>query len=247
MLAVVQKFVGFVVGVAIGNGFLLWLSDKRIYPARWVRDMLSWTDGLVDDDVAYWILLALFGLAATALWTAIEARFKRKKAGGGDGPIPDERASGGSEAEQQPLIYIEKFVYHERERVVPQDQEATRSREMTNDKKSGDTYNVNTTNQSGGLTAGRIDQVNIAPGQRTIGDDLKAQLLGLPRDKPIDIVAVMGDSEALCLAIEVNAFLRANGFETPHPTNVSQAVFTDVPGPLTFHPEARKLIVGSNR
>ena len=88
----------------------------------------------------------------------------------------------------------------------------------------------------------------IESGQRKIDLALANQMLTqLPRDKTIDIVAVMGDAEALTFATEINAFLRKNGFNTPHETNVSQAIFAGPVGPFNFDPSSNKLIVGSNK
>lgn len=113
------------------------------------------------------------------------------------------------------------------------------------DDKENEIHIVTSHHQSGGITA---HTVNLGQGQRKIDQALANQILTqLPKDKEIDVVAVMGDSEAFTFAIEINAFLRANGFITPHETNVSQGVFSGPVGPLVFNLPESQLIVGSKR
>jgi hypothetical protein len=78
---------------------------------------------------------------------------------------------------------------------------------------------------------------------------LKAQILhDLPKDKPITVMAIMGDAEAIEFAQEIHAFMKANGFMMKEQDGVSQGVFSgpvkglqkrDDPGGITF-------IVGTN-
>ena len=113
------------------------------------------------------------------------------------------------------------------------------------DDKNNQIHNVTSYNQSGGVTA---HTVNIGPQRRKMDDALRNQILTqLPRDKEISVTAVMGDGEALEFALEINAFLHANGFKVPSATGISQAVFVGSVPPLQFDPTQNSLVVGSNR
>jgi hypothetical protein len=58
-------------------------------------------------------------------------------------------------------------------------------------------------------------------------DTLKTQILSdIPKDKPITVMAIMGDAEAIEFAQEIHAFMKANGFEMKEPGGISQGVFT---------------------
>jgi hypothetical protein len=86
-------------------------------------------------------------------------------------------------------------------------------------------HSVKSYNQSGGITAHTL---NVGPTPRRLSDpptaELKAQILReLPRDKPITVVAVMGDGEAIQFAQEIHSFMKTNGFNMREP---EQAVFT---------------------
>lgn len=90
--------------------------------------------------------------------------------------------------------------------------------------------NVNSYNQSGGITAHTL---NIGPTPRKLSDPrsegLKAQILReLPRDKPITVIAVLGDGEAIQFAQEIHAFMKAQGFTMKEPNGISQSVFSGV-------------------
>jgi hypothetical protein len=110
--------------------------------------------------------------------------------------------------------------------------------------------NVTSYNQSGGITAGTV---NIGPQPRHMesieASPLKNQLLtNLPRDKPIVVMAVMGDAEAMQFAQEIAKFLNDNHFPLKENGKISQGVFA---GPLNGielrEDEAtRTLIVGAN-
>jgi hypothetical protein len=65
-------------------------------------------------------------------------------------------------------------------------------------------------------------------GHRAAG--LQAQILReLPKDKPITVMALMGDGEGIQFAHQIHAFMRANGFMMKEPDGISQGVFS---GPI---------------
>lgn len=106
--------------------------------------------------------------------------------------------------------------------------------------------NVTSYNQSGGVTA---HTVHVGRMPRSIDDRLRNQILReLPRDKPITVVAVMGDSEACLLAEQIHAFLKENGFSLQEPGGISQAVYMPTPKGLTVSVKEGGLdfIVGAN-
>jgi hypothetical protein len=60
-------------------------------------------------------------------------------------------------------------------------------------------------------------------------EQLKVQILNeLPKGKPITVMAVMGDGEAIQFAQEVHAFMKANGFTMKESEGISQGVFSGV-------------------
>lgn len=109
--------------------------------------------------------------------------------------------------------------------------------------------NVFSYGQSGGITAGTV---NIGPIPRSLSqprmDQLKKQISEqLPKDKPIIVVAVAGDSEALDFAYEILSYLKGNGFSVKS-DEVSQIYFK---GPVkglavSEDAEVRTLMVGAN-
>jgi hypothetical protein len=77
------------------------------------------------------------------------------------------------------------------------------------------------------------------------GDPLKQQMLNnLPRDKEITVTAVMGDTEALDLAVQIHSFLKSSGFKLTEPKGVSQAIFNQPIHGLQFNSETNNFIVG---
>lgn len=95
------------------------------------------------------------------------------------------------------------------------------SQEKTNVSDGKSVYNVQSFNQSGGITAG---QVNIGSQPRQLNDNLRGQLRNaLPRDKKVAVVSVMGDGEAFKFADEIKRFLEADGYNV---SGVDQAVYT---------------------
>jgi hypothetical protein len=111
--------------------------------------------------------------------------------------------------------------------------------------------NVTSYNQSGGITA---HTVNVGATARRITDPraapLKEQILReLPKDKPITILAVMGDTEAIQFAYDIHAFMKENGFNMKEPNGISQGVFAGVVNGLQRRDEpdgSITFIVGAN-
>ena len=80
-------------------------------------------------------------------------------------------------------------------------------------------------------------------------DGLKRQILSdLPRDKPITVMTVMGDSEAINFAAQIHAFLKENGFPLAEQGGISQGAFTAPVNELNVRDDGktRTFIVGAN-
>lgn len=80
------------------------------------------------------------------------------------------------------------------------------------------------------------------------GTPLKAQILrDVPRDKPITVMAILGDGESIQLALQIHAFLKANNFKLRE-DGISQGVFTSLVKGLIVQPDGDglKFIIGSN-
>jgi hypothetical protein len=78
---------------------------------------------------------------------------------------------------------------------------------------------------------------------------LKRQILSeLPKDKPITVMAVMGDSEAINFAVQIHSFLKANGFPLAEEGGISQGVFSGSVKGLGVRDDGktRTFIVGAN-
>jgi hypothetical protein len=107
------------------------------------------------------------------------------------------------------------------------------------------TNNATSYFQSGGITAG---SVNLGPQQRVLTDEMKRQLLDkVPKDKPVSIMAVLGDSEAVIFATDIFSFMNANGFKMSD-GGISQGVFT---APVTgtqvqLADDKTSIVVGAN-
>jgi hypothetical protein len=91
-------------------------------------------------------------------------------------------------------------------------------------------------NNQGIITQGQIgnNTLNVGPQPRNISAPqaagLQAQILReLPKDKPITVMALMGDGEGIQFAHQIHAFMRANGFMMKEPDGISQGVFS---GPI---------------
>ena len=113
------------------------------------------------------------------------------------------------------------------------------------------TQNITSYNQSGGITAG---VVNVAPAPRSLNNEawaatLKSQILSqLPKDKPIIVMAIAGDQEAMSLAQEIHAFLKENGFPLAEENGISQGFFSGPVKGLEIRDDekTRTFIVGAN-
>jgi hypothetical protein len=79
-------------------------------------------------------------------------------------------------------------------------------------------------------------------------DGLKKQILSdLPRDKPIIVVAIMGDSESLSFASEIYSFLKDSGFKMARDIVAQAAYVQPVKGLIVEDAgENRRFIVGAN-
>ena len=101
---------------------------------------------------------------------------------------------------------------------------------------------VTSHNQSGGITA---HTVNIGPQQRTVTEALRQQIrTQVPRIKPITVIAVMGDGEALRFARELHDVLKAEGFPLRE-DGVSQGMFSEPVDGLNFNVDTAEFIVGN--
>ena len=79
---------------------------------------------------------------------------------------------------------------------------------------------------------------------------MKQQILReIPKDKPITVMAVMGDGEAIQFALEIHAFMKANGYTMKEADGISQGVFTGAVKGVGLRPESNgdlTFIVGTN-
>ncbi|MGO9867041.1 MAG: hypothetical protein ACLPJY_05115 [Rhodomicrobium sp.] len=58
-------------------------------------------------------------------------------------------------------------------------------------------------------------------------DSLKIQILReIPKDKPITVMALMNDAEAIEFAQEIHTFMKNNGFQMKEPDGISQGAFS---------------------
>ncbi len=80
---------------------------------------------------------------------------------------------------------------------------------------------VTSNNQLGGITA---HTVNIGSPRRQL-DAVSAQhlLQELPKNKPVKVVAVMGDQEAFAFATQILGHLKLNGYQAE---GVDQAIYS---------------------
>ena len=125
---------------------------------------------------------------------------------------------------------------------------------MAGEKPTSDNSLGNIYNNQGIITQGQNgnNTLNVGPVPRNLdsawGAPLKAQILkDLPRDKPITVMAVLGDTEAIQLAQQIHAFLKANGYKLTE-DGISQGVFSGVVKGLTVNDNGttRTFVVGSN-
>lgn len=115
-----------------------------------------------------------------------------------------------------------------------------------NDKKLPGTVlyqNVTSNYQSGGITA---HTVNVGPQPRVLVDDLTKPLLNqVPKSKPVNVTAVLGDGEAMSFATAITAFLRASGYNV---SGVNQSIFTTVVTGtvVTLEADKTEIVVGTH-
>ncbi|MEZ9455449.1 hypothetical protein AB4258_23585 [Vibrio splendidus] len=103
------------------------------------------------------------------------------------------------------------------------------------------TYNVNSNNQQGGITAG---VVNVGPQPRKLKPHELSQLLqAFPdKSKSIRITAVMGDQEAFTYATELKDTLEKHSYRVD---GIDQAVYTQPKKGVDVFTDTREIIVGS--
>jgi hypothetical protein len=88
-------------------------------------------------------------------------------------------------------------------------------------KNQNQNISITSNNQSGGITA---HTVNIGSVRRQLDAASAQQLLqALPKNKPVKVVAVMGDQEAFAFATQILGYLKANGYQAE---GVDQAVYS---------------------
>lgn len=103
---------------------------------------------------------------------------------------------------------------------------------------SGESYNVTSHNQTGGVTAGKVT-INLQPGWRDLSKapaEFKRELLQelTPhKGRRMVLTATMGDTEAVVFAEQLIAYLRSEGF------NVK-----DKPNQAITHPPYKALVLG---
>ena len=105
---------------------------------------------------------------------------------------------------------------------------------MTNKENTGDTYNVTSHDQSGGITAG---VVNIGAQDRDLNMMPNAQKSLLSnvsqyKDRAFRVQAQMGNPESYNFALQIRAFLRSNGFAVEE--FISEAA-GGKPPPISYH------------
>ncbi len=82
-------------------------------------------------------------------------------------------------------------------------------------------FNVNSHNQSGGITAGIV---NLGLQPRKLDNTSAAQLTqNLSKHKKIKITSVMGDQEAFNFGHQILSYLKENGYEAE---GVNQAIYS---------------------
>jgi hypothetical protein len=100
---------------------------------------------------------------------------------------------------------------------------------------------ITSTNQSGGITAGTV---NVGSQPRVLDDDAKMPLLkGVPKIKPVQVTAVLGDGEAMSFATAIMNFLKVNGYTV---YGINQAVYTTIVSGtiITLEADQTQIVVG---
>jgi hypothetical protein len=105
---------------------------------------------------------------------------------------------------------------------------------------------------SGNNNNNNCSQFNFGPQPRSLNqpmfDGLKKQILSeLPKDKPIVVMAVSGDSEAMNFAQQIHEFMKQNGFKLQE-NGISQGFFSGPVKGLSVKDDGptRTFIVGAN-
>ena len=101
-------------------------------------------------------------------------------------------------------------------------------------------------NNQGIITQGQQGNNTIIQGQipRDLEREgpLKAQMLReLPRDKEITVVGILGDTESCSFALQIQAFLKNDGFMVKD--GIAESVFAGLPRGLQFNPNTGDFVV----
>lgn len=98
---------------------------------------------------------------------------------------------------------------------VLQKREEAQTMESNKGGKSGDTYNVHSENQSGGVTAGKIENLHIGPQKRKITETFQNELLAKFPDKNVKffVESIFGDEESAQFAEQVYSFMDSAGYK----------------------------------
>jgi len=104
-------------------------------------------------------------------------------------------------------------------------------------------FNVSSTNQSGGITAG---VVNVGPKPRQVDAGLISKLQQMLPDKTkkVTVTSVMGDGEAFDFATQIKDVLVKQGYDV---NGVNQSVFTVPIIGQQFNPDTLTLIIGTRQ
>lgn len=109
---------------------------------------------------------------------------------------------------------------------------------MSHDDENGDTFKVESYQQSGGITAGKLN-VKIQPGWRKLNEQDRqslAKLIADERGKPFKLVTELGNVEAMTYAIEIRETLKDNGIE------VEESVIAGPAAPLAALTCVRRIV-----
>lgn len=104
---------------------------------------------------------------------------------------------------------------------------------------------VHSTNQSGGITARTVIQGNPKYNFASPSfDGLKTQMVAaLPKDKPLTVMALMGNSSSIDLALQVHKYLGDQGFKMKE-NGISQGVFSSMPKGISYNEHDNSVVVG---
>ncbi|MDJ0794368.1 MAG: hypothetical protein QNI98_09010 [Woeseiaceae bacterium] len=110
------------------------------------------------------------------------------------------------------------------------------------DDDNGATYNVESHNQSGGITAGRIS-INLQPGWRKLEErpvdwKLMCDVIAAYPNHPVKFIVPAGDAEAMTYAMQFRKAYKRNGLEVQE--FIHEGMGGDPLPPLSYCLEADK-------